>query len=116
MSETAGEATPVIPASNSTKGIEVSDWDSLVAAQLATANYVRAGLALFVAAMVSTSFVALGNQAEFQKLLQCSGELFCAASGGAPFYWIGAIASGIAIIAAIIFSAKGTRHRRNAGD
>ena len=102
---------------NSTKPptVDVSDWDSLVEAQLATANYVRAGLALVVAVIAASAAISLGNQAEFEKILRCNDASYCTATGGGAYFLIGGVLTLIWGTYATVFSSKANKHRKRAG-
>ena len=105
---------------NSTKQptVDVSDWDSVVEAQLATANYVRAGLALVVAVIAASAAISLGNQAEFEKILGCKIALdasYCDLPGGGAYFLIGGVLTLICGTCATVFSSKANKHRKRAG-
>lgn len=81
--------------------------ERLVQAQLASAHYLRSVLMLIAAVLVGSAGVSLGNQAEFEKLLKCSGTTYCYGSGGGVFYALGAVLALLFIVLGIVAAVKG---------
>lgn len=95
--------------------VEVADWGSLIEAQLASVEYLRAGLTLVIGMLIAGGLLDLGIQADQARLLSCLGVDYCYVSGGTVWY---VLSVGVAIVTGVVVgSIRGAanRHRKNAG-
>lgn len=91
-------------------------WASkLIAAQVATAHYLRAGLMLAFTLLAFFGFMQQGNAAESRKALECMASYrACDDAGGLIWYLLAVAALIIGAIAVAVFAGRGTRHLERA--
>lgn len=84
----------------------------LLEAQLATVDYIRSGLLLLIAVIISSTFFTLGNQAQVQRALACGGSSSCSESGGTLYFVFGGLLASAAMVASVVYWFMGDSHRK----
>lgn len=87
----------------------------IIAAQLANAYYLRAGLMLAFTLLAFFGFMQQGNASESRKALECIASYrACDDAGGLIWYLLAVVALIIGVVAVAVFAGQGTRHLQRA--